>query len=253
MGARIVGQKLGQHFLRQASVLRRIAAACPHEDGQVIEIGAGQGALTKYLLEGAARVIAIEVDPRLADQLRKRFRDNSRLTVVEANVLRTDLSQWGPATVTGNLPYYITSPVLEKVLRLGELLRLAVLLVQKEVADRLTAEPGSRNYGYLTVKVRLLARAETLLRIPPTAFRPPPKVESALVRLTPKASTEVSGAEEFLGFVGACFRHKRKTLRNNLAGIYGKRTLDAVPEASMRAEQLSVEQFKDLYRRLARN
>ena len=247
-----MGQRLGQHFLHQASVLRRIAAAaCPHKDGQVIEIGAGGGALTKYLLEGAARVIAIEVDPRLADHLRKRFRDDSRLTVVEADVLRTDLSQWGPVTVTGNLPYYITSPVLEKVLRLGELLRLAVLLVQKEVADRLTAGPGSRDYGYLTVQVRLLAKAETLLRVSPAAFRPPPKVESALVRLTPDPAAEVSGAEEFLRFVGACFRHKRKTLRNNLAGIYGKRALDAVPEASMRAEQLSVEQFKDLYRRLA--
>jgi 16S rRNA (adenine1518-N6/adenine1519-N6)-dimethyltransferase len=246
-----VGERLGQHFLHRTSLLRRIAAAaCPRQGDQVIEIGPGRGALTEHLLEGARRVIAIEVDRRLADHLRERFQGDGRLTVVEADVLSTDLSQWGPVSVAGNLPYYITSPVLEKVLNLGSLLKLGVFLVQKEVADRLTADPGSRHYGYLTVRTKLLARPEALFRVPPSAFRPPPKVDSAVVRLTPCPAGDLPNVEEFLGFVGDCFRHKRKTLRNNLAGIYGKGVLEAVPEASRRAEELSVEQFKDLYGRL---
>ncbi|MCP5117650.1 MAG: ribosomal RNA small subunit methyltransferase A, partial [bacterium] len=138
-----MGRKLGQHFLRDASILRRIAeAACPDDTGLLIEIGPGRGELTGYLLERAAKVVAIELDSRLADVLRRRF---AKAHVLEADVLKTDLAQWGPARIAGNLPYYITSPIIEKVLRLGDLLESAVFLVQEEVADRLTAEPGSRD------------------------------------------------------------------------------------------------------------
>jgi 16S rRNA (adenine1518-N6/adenine1519-N6)-dimethyltransferase len=247
-----VGQRLGQHFLIRDSILRRIATvACKHSCDLAVEIGPGRGALTAHLLERAERVVAIELDRRLADHLRQRFRDEPRLTIVEADVLGTDLSQWGPATVVGNLPYYITSPVIGKVLGLGELLRLGVFLVQAEVARRLAANPGSREYGFLTVQTRLFATPEQLFSVPPGAFRPPPKVGSAVVRLRPRHDPGVADPSAFLRFVGQCFRQKRKTLRNNLAGVYGRAVLDALPESGLRAEQLSLEQFQALYSRLA--
>lgn len=245
-------QRLGQHFLRRKGYLDRIAAAaCQSSPGTVVEIGAGKGALTEFLLSRAGRVIAIELDRRLTEKLRQRFASNTRLTIVEADILRTDLSQWGPAAVAGNLPYYISSPVIEQVLRLGDLLITAVFLVQKEVAARLTAGPGSRDYGLLSVQTQLFAAAEILFAVPRTAFDPPPQVDSAVVKLTPRETLIEDVRENFLGFARACFRHKRKTLRNNLEPVYG-RSVEDLPEASLRAEQLSLEQLLRVYERLRR-
>jgi len=134
---------------------------CPDTEPLVVEIGAGRGALTERLIAGAARVVAIELDARLAEGLRARF---PSLTVVEADVLGVDLAQWGPAAVAGNLPYYITSPILERIFALGPQLRRAVVLVQREVAERLTARPGTRDYGYLTVAANLFTTPELLFR-----------------------------------------------------------------------------------------
>ena len=187
-----LGRRLGQHFLVRQSILERIAeAACPEVGGTVVEIGPGRGALTSHLLRRADRVIAIEIDPVLVQYLRAEFRDEPKLTLVEADVLKTDLRQFGAATVAGNLPYYITSPILEKVLLLAEQLSRAVFLVQKEVAKRLAAGPGSRDYGYLSVQTQLLSVPEVLFVVPAAAFRPPPKVDSAVVRLTPHQSSEL--------------------------------------------------------------
>jgi 16S rRNA (adenine1518-N6/adenine1519-N6)-dimethyltransferase len=205
------------------------------------------------LLPRAGRVVAVEVDRALADVLRARFGGDSHLEIVNANVLDTDLAQWGPAVVAGNLPYYITSPIVEKVLSLGPSLRRAVFLVQREVAERLAAGPGSRDYGLLSVRTQLLARVEILFTVPPAAFQPPPKVDSAVVRLTPRDRTGELGldsAERFVAFAGLCFRQKRKTLRNNLGGAYGREALDALPEAGLRAEQLSLERLAELYGKL---
>ncbi|HEU0141273.1 MAG TPA: 16S rRNA (adenine(1518)-N(6)/adenine(1519)-N(6))-dimethyltransferase RsmA [Bryobacteraceae bacterium] len=241
-----MGRRLGQHFLVRGSVLERIArAACPEPAPRVIEIGPGKGALTAHLVSKAGEVIAIELDEELALRLRSRFPD---ITVISGDVLTTDLAQWGAAVVAGNLPYYITSPVIEKVLALGPLLTRAVFLIQKEVAQRLVAEPGSRDYGYLTVAILIYARAEYLFTVPPAAFHPPPKVESAVVRLTPHPPP-VEHPEELLAFVGQCFRQKRKTIRNNLLPGYGHQ-VDAWPEAALRAEQLTLEQFAAMHRRL---
>jgi len=238
----VARQKLGQHFLISEAILGRIAAAvCPEPQDLVIEIGPGRGALTRKLLERSARVVAIEIDPELAGRLRGEFAGDPRLEIVEADVLATDLAQWGKAPIAGNLPYYITSPIVEKVLRMRP--PRAVFLVQKEVAERLTARPGSRDYGYLTVLTAAFARARMLFAVKPGAFRPPPKVESAVVLLEPREP--LADADEFLRFAAQCFRHKRKTLRNNL----GAAVADAWPEAGLRAEQLSVEQLVDLYRR----
>lgn len=250
-----MGQRLGQHFLHRPAILARIAeAACPEQTPLVVEIGAGQGALTAHLLERATRVIAIEKDPDLADHLRIRFHQEDRLEIIEADVLETDLGGWGAAVVAGNLPYYITSPVIERTLAVGKFLQRAVFLVQKEVAERITAAPGCRDYGFLSVTTQLYAETELLFSVPPGAFQPPPKVDSAVIRLTPRHQT-ASGAAivdpaPLLAFVGICFRHKRKTLRNNLAPIFGREMLETLPEADQRAEQLSLDQFLDLYRRL---
>ncbi len=244
-------QKLGQHFLIRGSVLERIAAAaCPQAEKLVIEIGPGRGALTEKLAKRADRVIAIELDPFLVEHLRHKFAGQERVQIVQADVLETDLAQWGRAPIVGNLPYYITSPIVEKTVRLEP--PRAVFLLQKEVAERLVAHPGRREYGFLTVETALFMDARLLFEVKPAAFYPPPKVDSAVVLLQPRArELGVGDAAAFLAFVGQCFRHKRKTIRNNLAELYGKEVVERWPEAALRAEQISLEQFAQMYGRVA--
>ena len=166
-------------------------------------------------------------------------------------MLEIDLSQWGPAIIAGNLPYYITSPIIRKFLDLRLDFGRAVFLVQREVADRLLATPNSRDYGFLSVMTQIVCEVELVCHVPAGAFSPPPKVESAAVRLT-RRSNLPPNSDALLTFVGRCFAQKRKTLRNNLRPYYGERA-DILPEAGLRAEQLSIDQFVDLYTRLAGN
>jgi 16S rRNA (adenine1518-N6/adenine1519-N6)-dimethyltransferase len=248
-----VPRKLGQHFLHRRDVLEKIArAACPEREPLVIEIGAGKGALTERLLERADRVIAIELDPALADFLRRRFQDSSAVEVVQADVLGLDLGQWGPAVIAGNIPYYITSKILERVLAVLPPVKRAVLLVQREVAERIASPAGRRDYGLLSVHVQAVADPEILFRVPPSAFSPPPEVSSALVRLTPRATPllDRDRLPAFLEFAARCFRYKRRTLRNNLAAWYPPPLLDSLPEAVLRAEQLSPHELLKLYEKL---
>ena len=229
-------------------MLERIAEiACPEPADTVIEIGPGRGALTSHLLSRAARVIAIEIDPVLVHYLQAKFRDEPRLALVPADILKVDLAQWGPVTVAGNLPYYITSPIIEKTLAMGPLLKRAVFLVQKEVAQRLTAVPGTRDYGFLSVQTQLLSTPELVLAVPAAAFRPPPKVDSAVVQLTPRANFPALDHATFLDFVGRCFRQKRKKIRNNLIGPFEKARLDSIPATAKRAEQLSIPELAELF------
>lgn len=184
----------------------------------------------------------------MVSHLMMRFAGDRRLKIVAQDILTTDLTQWGPATVAGNLPYYITSPIVERVLAMGKTLNRAVFLVQKEVAERLAAQPNSRDYGFLTVATQMVADTKMLFKVPPSAFQPPPKVDSAVVALTPRPV--LADPTPLIAFLGLCFRHKRKNLRNNLAHIFGKELMDQQPEAGLRAEQLTLDQFRDLYRRL---
>lgn len=244
----MAGQRLGQHFLNNREILERLAeAACPSTEPLLIEIGPGRGALTEFLLPRAGRLVAIELDGRLASALRVRF---PRAEVIQADVLATDLAQWGPAVVTGNLPYYITSPILERICALGPLLVKAVVLMQLEVARRLVAKPGVRDYGFLTVATQLFTTPEMLFRIPPRAFSPPPKVDSAAVVLVSRPA-RIEDTSGFLEFASRSFRQKRKTLRNNLLPFYG-RQVESWPEARLRAEQVPIEQLIEMYGRVGR-
>ena len=243
-------QPLGQHFLVRGATLERIAAAaCREREPLVIEIGPGRGALTERLVTRAERLIAIEIDAELVGRLREKFRASTHVTIVHADARETDLNRWGPAAIAGNLPYYAATPIIERALGTGFL--QAVFLIQKEVAARLSAKPGSRDYGYLTVRTQLFADVERLFDVPPSAFHPPPKVHSTVIRLRPRNRAAELGIEDvkrFLVFTGQCFRQKRKTLRNNLAGVCVKSVLDRLPEAGKRAEELTLLQFADLFR-----
>jgi 16S rRNA (adenine1518-N6/adenine1519-N6)-dimethyltransferase len=250
-------QKLGQHFLQSAPVLARIAAALQAEPGElVLEIGPGKGALTKVLLEAGLRVEAIEVDPAMVAHLEATFASASMpLRVHCQDILEADLSRWGKVLVAGNLPYYITSPILKKLFEMGPQLRRAVLLMQLEVAQRLVAQPGSRDYGYLSVLTQLQARPKLLFRVPPGAFHIAPKVQSAVVSLEPLPAEEgfLTGSDEdrrFLRFLSLCFQQKRKTLRNNLRGTYSPELLASAAEAGKRAEQLSLDELHQWFVRL---
>ncbi len=171
-----------------------------------------------------------------------------RLEIVHADVLRTDLSQWGPALAAGNLPYYITSPILERIFAARTAISHAVILIQKEVAVRITAPPGSRDYGYLSVLCQTYAEVKSLFNIAPGSFSPPPKVDSAVIGL--HLRQDVADQTEFLTFAGRAFRQKRKTLRNNLLPFFDKSRLESMPEAGLRAEQLEISQLRDLFGRL---
>ena len=255
-------KSLGQHFLSDPRLLTRIVDALgPARHETVVEIGPGRGALTDLLKDRAREVIAIEYDRKLADILRRRYA-NSTVRIVEADVLETDLGDLagGPYALIGNVPYYITTPILFHALRPPRATR-AVYLVQREVAERMRAAPGTKDYGALTVNLQSLATVEMLFRIPAGAFHPPPKVESAVVRVTPRIDPLVVEGEEggFREFVQAIFGMRRKQVRRVLREI-SKRTVEdaeAVLEraqiaATARPETLPPERYVALYRALTR-
>jgi 16S rRNA (adenine1518-N6/adenine1519-N6)-dimethyltransferase len=214
-----VRKSLGQHFLNDRRILARIVDALdPSRDETVVEIGPGRGAMTDLLKERAGAVVAIEYDRALAAMLRDRYA-GSNVRIVEADVLETDLgaAAGGPYALIGNVPYYITTPILFHALRPPRATR-AVYLVQREVADRMRADPGSRDYGALSVNLQSLAEVDLLFRVPAGAFQPPPKVESAVVRVVPRQLPLVAPAEEqgFREFVQAVFGMRRKQMRRVL-------------------------------------
>ncbi len=217
-------KSLGQHFLTDRRILGRIADAL-HLTGSetVLEIGPGRGALTDILAERAGRLIAIEYDRALAEMLRQRYARKSNVLIAEADVLEVSLGELaaGPYVLVGNVPYYITTPILFHALVPPRAER-SVYLVQREVADRLSAAPGTKEYGALTVNVAAVARAETLFGVPSGAFSPPPKVESAVVRITPLAQPLLQPEEErpFRLLVQGAFGMRRKQMRRVLRSLY---------------------------------
>jgi 16S rRNA (adenine1518-N6/adenine1519-N6)-dimethyltransferase len=252
--------RLGQHLLRDTQAIQRIADALGSLTGQtIVEIGPGQGAITGALAAKAAQVIAIELDAGLAAYLRAQF-PPERVTVVEADVLHFDFAGVSESVgkriaVVGNLPYYITSPILLKLAANHAALDRAVLMVQREVADRIVAGPGSRDYGLLSVTVQLYGPVERLFTLPPSAFSPPPDVHSSVIRwrFAPRFGELGVDPTSFLRFVRQAFAQKRKTLANNLraAGFSPAAILAALPasniQAQARAEAVSLEEFASLW------
>jgi 16S rRNA (adenine1518-N6/adenine1519-N6)-dimethyltransferase len=234
-------KRFGQHFLNDRSALADIAdAALLTTDDVVVEIGPGRGALTDQLLDRAGRVVAIEIDKQLTELLRKKYAADTRITIVEGDVLDMQLSDLvgGPFAVVGNVPYYITTPILFHALR-PPLPTRCVFLVQREVAERIVSPPGSREYGALSVNIQAIAKAEIVRIVPPGAFSPPPKVDSAVVRITPSRSrwfrkpklnrSELSSwrfsecgesrSERFCAACGECLRKKLRTDSRKRASI----------------------------------
>lgn len=245
-----MAQPFGQHFLSSSHILERIAqAACPEPVSVAIEIGPGRGSLTERLLTRVERLIALEIDPRLAAELEEKFREEPRLQIIRCDALEYDWAQWSPDVICGNLPYYVATPLVVRAARSGV---RTVALIQKEVAARITALPGSRDYGFLTCEIGLYARSRMLFDVKPGAFHPPPRVESSVLLLEPDDMARRLDATDrkFETFLSACFRHKRKTLRNNLASMFAREALDANPMLSQRAEQCSIEQLAALWHSL---
>ncbi len=189
----------------------------------VVEIGPGRGVLTDLLIRRAGRVVAVELDRLLAAKLRERYAGDPRLTIIEGDVLELSLAELaggGEYVLAGNVPYYITTPILFQALERPRPLR-AVYLVQREVAERVVASPGSKEYGALSVNVQAVAHGEVLRHVPPTAFVPPPKVDSAVMRVTPHAHPVVTSEEEagFRAFVQQLFTQRRKQMRRVLRSV----------------------------------
>jgi 16S rRNA (adenine1518-N6/adenine1519-N6)-dimethyltransferase len=252
-------KSLGQHFLTDRRILGRIADALRlHGSETVLEIGPGRGALTDILVERAGRLIAVEYDRALAAMLRERYARRAHVLIAEADVLEVSLGELaaGPYVLVGNVPYYITTPILFHAL-IPPRAERAVYLVQKEVAQRLSASPGSKEYGALTVNVAAVAKAETLFGVPAGAFSPPPKVDSAVVRITPLAEPAIAPEEEqpFRVLVQGAFGMRRKQMRRVIRTLFSldAERADVMLEASGirpedRPEVLTVEQFARLLR-----
>jgi 16S rRNA (adenine1518-N6/adenine1519-N6)-dimethyltransferase len=258
-------KQFGQHWLRSEKVLQSIVAAAAVQAGdRILEIGPGTGVLTRQLVAQAQAVVAVEIDWDLCRKLVKQFDQADNFVLLQGDFLTLDwqaalASQPGyqlglPNKVVANIPYYITGPILERLLGTlaapnPEPFESIVLLVQREVADRLYAKPGSRTFGALSVRVQYLAACERVCLVPASAFYPPPKVESAVVRLTPRPLAQPAADPQLLHqLVTMGFSSKRKMLRNNLKGLIDRDHLTElmtalqIPEQA-RAEDLGVEQW----------
>jgi 16S rRNA (adenine1518-N6/adenine1519-N6)-dimethyltransferase len=266
--------KLGQHFLNSDDVAARIVDALGDvSESTVLEIGPGRGILTSLLARRTPRLIAVELDRVLAAQLRLNFGMARNVEILEADVLAIDFdSLFGPkpglgrpgmefkpqpVRVVGNLPYYITSDILLRLFEFSKYFESIVIMVQREVADRIAAAPGGSEYGILSATAQLYARVEKLFIVPPGAFSPPPKVHSAVLRLTIDPQQEKLGVagDGFIHFLRLSFGQKRKTLWNNLRGKYDEKGLKrALAEANVkptaRAETLDLAESAAVYRAL---
>ncbi len=260
-------RSLGQNFLVGSHYPRRIIDSVAPQAGEtIIEIGPGQGALTGLLVESGARVIAIELDPELIPHLSQSFSGHENFRLVEADALRVDYCELiapevfarPTARVVANLPYYISTPILQRLIEHRRCLSEMTLMLQREVVERITAPPGGREYGFLSVLTQFYCEVEKLFDVPPGAFRPAPKVYSSVLRLRARARTAAVKDEDlFIELTKVLFAQRRKTILNNLrAGWSRLRLADesriSTPLASSgldpkrRAETLSIEEIARL-------
>jgi 16S rRNA (adenine1518-N6/adenine1519-N6)-dimethyltransferase len=245
-----VRKRFGQHFLHDPGVIRRIIeAVAPCVGERIVEIGPGRGALTWDLLRRANALDVIEIDRDLAQSLKQDSRATAGLHVHVENALQTDFinlrASGAPLRVVGNLPYNISTPLLFRLLSQRAAIADMHFMLQKEVVDRMTAEPGNKTYGRLTVMLAAVAQVEHLFDVGPGAFQPRPKVWSAIVRLRPAQSRFEIGDEGVLRtLVTAAFSHRRKTLRNGLKGLLTPQEIEACGiDPQQRPETLAPGQF----------
>ena len=258
-------KKLGQHFLVDESVVRRIAESLELKaDMPVLEIGPGIGTLTQFLAMTGARVTAVELDRRCIEIMGTTLKAYNNIRIVQGDVLSLDFAELmgtGPFQIAGNLPYYITTPIVMKILEGQVPAEKMVFMVQKEVADRMVSAPGSKEYGALSVAVQYHTKAVKLFEVPSAAFMPPPAVDSAVILCTKRAQPPVDVPSEKLFFrvVRAAFGQRRKTLANSLqGGGFSKEEVTAMLQETRikgerRGETLSLDEFAALSRSYARN
>ena len=247
-------KSLGQHFLVDAHYIARIVAAIRPEAGDVmLEIGPGPGAITRPLLEKLGHLHGVEVDRDMVARLHEAFPDG-RLTLHQADALAFDFGQFGPGLrVVGNLPYNISSPLLFHLAESAEKIRDMCFMLQKEVVDRMAAAPDTPDYGRLSVMLQARFRVDKLFVVPPGAFQPPPKVDSAIVRLVPLPVADIPyrDARVFAEVVARAFGQRRKTLRNTLKGLVDTAVFEELGiDPVRRGETLSVAEFARLANRL---
>ena len=251
---RYARKRFGQHFLHDRGVIRRIVEAIePRPDELIVEIGPGRGALTFPLLASGCELHVVEIDRDLAARLRARAPHASNLVVHEADALELDLTGLAPPPrplrVTGNLPYNISTPLVFRLLAVLPRIRDMHLMLQREVVDRMVSPPGARAYGRLSVMVQLDCEVERVLQVGSGAFSPPPRVESAVVRLRPRphATLDPAGRDRFETIVRSCFSRRRKTLRNALRGVCDERAIAASGlDPQVRPEMLTIDEFVGL-------
>ncbi len=254
-------KSLGQHFLKDSQVVGRIAASLSADaTDRIIEIGAGTGALTRELVRRCSDLHVFEVDQRLVEMLQQEF---PGITLHPRSILDADFSSLTEGLtnklyITGNLPYYLTSPILFLVLDQCDLFAEAVFMIQKEVAERLVAKPRTKAYGVLSVQTQVLGRVELLFLVPPHVFYPPPKVESAVIRYRPGNSRYPGSVRDldvplniFKSVVRTAFQQRRKKLSNALKQLFEDGFPDGF-DAGRRAEELEPHEFVALARWLAR-
>jgi 16S rRNA (adenine1518-N6/adenine1519-N6)-dimethyltransferase len=254
-------KKYGQHFLSDPRILEGIVdALAPTSADTVVEIGPGRGSLTDILVERSGRLIAVEIDRALTENLQEKYGNRPNVEIVQGDVLETDLHALaGPDfLLIGNVPYYITTPIVFKALD-APIPRRSVFLVQREVAERMVAKEDTESYGALSVNVAVVANVEQVMSVPAGAFKPPPRVESAVIRLTPRAVPLVS-ADSLVGFrsfVQAAFGQRRKQMQRALRTVRGLSSLEAEAvleragiERAARPEVVSAAAFARLYEQL---
>lgn len=251
MSAHRARKRFGQNFLHDATIIDRIVGLIrPKAGDAMVEIGPGLGAMTGPLIEQLGQLHAVELDRDLIPRLKDRF--GTRLTIHEADALRFDFAaladELGPLRVVGNLPYNISTPLLFHLLANSDRILDMHFMLQKEVVDRLCAEPGTGEYGRLTVCVAARAEARRLMKVGPGAFKPPPKVDSAIVRLVPRPPPfEIKDLARFDALVAAAFAQRRKTLNNTLKGLVDAQQFAAAGiDPGLRAERLSPADFARL-------
>ena len=260
-------KSFGQNFLTDTNILQKIVDTAEIDDQvNVIEIGPGIGALTEFLAERAAEVMAFEIDHRLVPILADTLRDFDNVTVVNEDILKVDLAKHIqnfknpdlPIKVVANLPYYITTPILMHLIESGIPFSEFVVMMQKEVADRISAQPNTKAYGSLSIAVQYYMTAKVAFIVPRTVFVPAPNVDSAILKMVrrPEPAVAVEDESFFFKISKASFTHRRKTLWNNLTGYFGKtgdvkdKLTKALDQAglspSVRGEALSLEEFASL-------